>query len=49
MESQTPTPKKETGRLAALGRLISRFTDRLKLFFATLKGAKQTNWNIECD
>ena len=35
-----------TGWLAALGQFISRFTDRLKLFFATLKGAK---WNEECD
>ena len=30
-----------TGRLAALGRFISRFIDRLKPFFATLKGANQ--------
>ena len=38
-----------TCRLAALGRFISRFTDRLKLFFATLKGANQVGWNEECD
>ena len=53
MESQTPTSRKGvqqlTDRLAALGRFISRFTDRLKPFFTTLKGAKQTGWNMECD
>ena len=38
-----------TGRLAALGRFISRFTDRLKPFFATLKGANRAGWNEECD
>ena len=35
-------------RLAALGWFISRFIDRLKPFFATLKGANQTGWNKEC-
>ena len=53
MESQTPTTRKGvqklTSRLAGLGRFISRFTDRLKLFFTTLKGAKQTGWDKECD
>ena len=53
MESQTPTTRKGvqqlTGRLAALGRFISRFTDQLKLFFTTLKGAKQTGWDKECN
>ena len=38
-----------TGRLAALGRFISRFTDHLKPFFATLKGANQAGWTEECD
>ena len=38
-----------TGRLAALGRSISRFTDQLKPFFTTLKGAKRVEWNTECD
>ena len=38
-----------TGRLAALGRFISRFTDRLKPFFATLRGANRAGWNEECD
>ena len=45
MESQAPTSRKGvqqlTCRLVALGRFISRFTDRLKQFFATLKGAQQ--------
>ena len=47
MESQTPTNKKGvqqlTSRLAALRRFISHFTDRLKPFFITLKGAKHTD------
>ena len=38
-----------TSRLAALGRFISRFTNRLKLFFVTLKGANHAGWNEECD
>ena len=42
MESQTPTTIKGVhqlnGWLAALGQFISRFTDRLKPFFTTLKG-----------
>ena len=38
-----------TGRLAALGRFISRFTDRLKPFFTTLRGANRAGWNEECD
>ena len=46
MESQTPTSRKKvqqlTGRLATLGRFISRFTNRLKLFLTTLKEAKLT-------
>ena len=37
------------GRLAALGRFISRFTDRLKPFFTTLRGARRAEWNEECD
>ena len=43
LESPAPASRKEvqqlTGRLVTLGRFISRFTDRLKPFFATLKGA----------
>ena len=38
-----------TGWLAALGQFISRFTNRLKLFFVILKGANQAGWNEECD
>ena len=38
-----------TGQLAAMGRFISRFTDRLKPFFATLRGANRAGWNEECD
>ena len=53
LESLAPASRKGvqqlTGRLAALGRLISRFTDRLKLFFVTLKGDNQVGWNEECD
>ena len=49
MESHTPTTRKGvqllTGRLVALGRFISGFTDRLKSFFTTLKGSKQTGWD----
>ena len=41
--------KQLTSRLAVLGRLISRFTDRLKPFFITLRGAKRAGWNEECD
>ena len=53
MESQTPTSRKGvqqlTGWLAALGWFISHFTDRLKSFFTTRKGAKLTGWNKECN
>ena len=34
-----------TGRLTPMGRFISRFTDRLKPFFATLRGANRAGWN----
>ena len=52
---QSPAPSFKKGiqqlidRLAALGRFISRFTDRLKPFFATLRGANRTEWNEEYD
>ena len=53
LESPTPSSRKgvqqSTGRLAALRRFISRFTDHLKPFFVTLKGANQAGWNEECD
>ena len=38
-----------TDRLATLGRFISRFTNRLKPFFATLRGVNRTGWDEECD
>ena len=52
---ETPAPNSRKGvqqltdRLATLGRFISRFTDRLKPFFATLKGADRARWKKECD
>lgn len=43
METSTPNCKKKlqrlTGRLVALGCFIARFTDKLRHFFLTLKGA----------
>ena len=53
MDSQTPTSRKGvqqlTSRLTALGRFISRLTNRLKPFFIILRGSKKTGWNEECD
>ena len=53
MDSQTLTSKTGVqqliGRLASFKRFISRFTDRLKPFFTTLKGAKKSGLNEECD
>ena len=53
LKSPAPSSRKEvqqlTSRLTALGRFISRFTDRLKPFFATLRGANQARWYEECD
>ena len=53
LESPAPASRKGVqqliGQLAALGRFISRFTDRLKPFFATLKRANCAGWNEECD
>ena len=52
---QSPTPSSTkgiqqlTGRLAALRLFISRFTNRLKPFFTTLRGANRAEWNEECD
>ena len=52
LKSSAPASGKEvqqlTGRLAVLERFISRFTDRLKSFFATLKGANRDGWDEEC-
>ena len=46
IESHTPTSRKGVqqliSRLVALVRFISHFTNRLKLFLTTLKGAKHT-------
>ena len=53
LQSPAPNFKKGiqqlTGCLAALGLFISRFTNRLKPFFTTLKGANRAEWNEECD
>ena len=53
LESSAQSSRKEVqrlnGRLASLGRFISRFTDRLKPFFTTLRGASRVGWNEECD
>ena len=53
LESPAPSSKKGvqqlTGRLVALGRFISLFTDRLKPFFTVLKEANRVGWNEECD
>ena len=52
-QSSAPSSKKEihrlTGRLAALGCFISSFTDRLKPFFTTLRGANRAEWDEECN
>ena len=52
LQSPTPSSKKGiqqlTGRLAALGLFISQFTNRLKPFFTTLRGANRGEWNEEC-
>ena len=37
-----------TGRLVALGCFIASFTDKLRLFFLTLKGANTFSWTNEC-
>ncbi|RVX06058.1 hypothetical protein CK203_018623 [Vitis vinifera] len=36
-----------TSRLAALGRFITRFTNKLRLFFLTLKGVSTTGWTSD--
>lgn len=38
-----------TGRLAALGHFITRFTDKLRSFFLTLNGANVTGWTDDCE
>ena len=53
LQSSDPSSKKGiqqlSGPLAALGLFISRFTDHLKSFFTTLRGANRAEWNEECD
>ena len=53
LQLSAPTSKKEIqqliGRLAALGRFISLFTDWLKPLFNTLRGAKRAEWDEQCD
>ena len=53
LQSSALNSKKEiqrlTDRLAALRRFISRFTDRLKPFFTTLRGDSRAEWDEECD
>ena len=53
LESPAPSSRKEvqqlTSILAALEQFISRFTNRLKPFFAALRGANRAGWNEECD
>ena len=53
LQSPAPSSKKGIqqliGWLVALGRFISRFTDHLKPFFTTLRGANRAEWNEECD
>lgn len=48
MKTPTLSSKNElqclTGHLTALGRLIAQFTEKLRLFFLTLKGANATGW-----
>lgn len=52
METSVPSSKKElqclTGRLAALGRFIAQFIDKLRPFFLALKGASVTRWTEDC-
>ena len=53
LQSPAPSSKKGiqqlTGQLAAIGHFISRFTDHLKPFFTTLRGANRAEWNEEFD
>ena len=53
MDTQVPISRtgiqQLIGWLVAHGRFISRFTNRLKPFFITLKGAKRVGWSEECD
>lgn len=51
LETPVPTSKKKqrlTGHLAALGQFIAYFTNKLCLFFITLRGANIFGWTDEC-
>ena len=37
------------GKLLALNKVISRYLDQLRPFFAVLKGAPSKEWGLECD
>ena len=51
MQMQPAIMKKQiqalTGKLAALNRFISRYSDRLRLFFTALKGVSLEGWGPE--
>ena len=53
MQMQPPITKKQIqaliGKLAALTEFISRYSDRLRLFFTTLKGVLSEGWEPKCD
>ncbi|KAL6319794.1 hypothetical protein AAG906_036854 [Vitis piasezkii] len=53
LETPIPNNKKElqclTGHLIALGCFISRFIDKLRPFFLTLKGASTFDWTDKCE
>ena len=52
LETPTSNNKKElqrlTGHLTTLGRFIAHFTDKLQIFFFTLKKANTFSWTNEC-
>lgn len=52
METFAPSNKKESqclmGSLTTLGRFIAQFTNKLRSFFLTLRGARTTGWMSEC-
>ena len=52
MEAPPPRNKKElqclTGKLVALGRFITQFTDKLQPFFLVLRKASTTRWTDNC-
>ena len=53
METFTPNCNKDlqrlTCQLVALGHFITRFTDKLRFFFLTLKEANVTRWISDCE